>query len=137
MGIFQKRSTHSLLQSVVAASVDIATVAGIATGWSAHSCATETKVDHVVHTGYTKLLFVEQLQMPRADMQLLCHFADGPWKFRGVISDPEYCHNLMQLLTWETSLWTGASRSCNHARAEACTDQSDGNDNAVIAQLRA
>lgn len=51
------------------------------------------------------------------------------------ISDPEYCHNLMQLLTWETSLWTGASRSCNHARAEACTDQSDGNDNAVIAQL--
>ena len=39
MGIFQKRSTHSLLHSVVAASVDIATVAGIATGWSARSCA--------------------------------------------------------------------------------------------------
>ena len=47
-------------------------------------CLAETKVDHVVHTGYTKLLFVEQLQMPGADMQLLCHFADGPRKLRGV-----------------------------------------------------
>jgi len=51
------------------------------------------------------------------------------------IADPEYCHNLIQLLTWETSLWTGTSRSFHHAGAEDCIAQSDKNDNPVIAQL--
>ncbi len=51
------------------------------------------------------------------------------------ISDPEYCRNLMQLLTWETSLWTGTSRSFHHAGADDCFGQSDENDSPVTDQL--
>lgn len=51
------------------------------------------------------------------------------------VSDPEYCHNLMQLLTWETSLRTGTSRSFHHAGVDDCVDQSDENDNPVTTQL--
>lgn len=31
------------------------------------------------------------------------------------VSDPDYCHNLIQLLTWETSQWSGTSRLFRHA----------------------
>lgn len=51
------------------------------------------------------------------------------------VSDPEYCHNLIQLLTWETSLRTGTSRSIRHARADDRADLSGENDNPVTAQL--
>ncbi len=51
------------------------------------------------------------------------------------ISDPEYCHNLMQLLTWETSLRTGTSRTCHYARSEEDAVETDANDNPTISQL--
>ena len=51
------------------------------------------------------------------------------------ISDPDYCHNLIQLLTWETSLWTGTSRSFHHAKTDGCTNESNENSNSVTAQL--
>ncbi len=49
------------------------------------------------------------------------------------VSDPDYCHNLIKLLTWETSLWTGTSRIYHHAVAEY--DSKQPNDNIVISQL--
>lgn len=45
-------------------------------------CLAESEINDVVHTRNSKLLFVEQLQMPLADVQLLCHFTDCPWKLR-------------------------------------------------------
>lgn len=51
------------------------------------------------------------------------------------VSDPEYCHNLMQLLTWETSLQTGTSRSFHHAEAHSWSDPSDGDNSPATAQL--
>lgn len=36
--------------------------------------------DDIIHTGNTKLLFIEQLQMARANVQLLCHFTDSSCK---------------------------------------------------------
>ncbi|MCI8316437.1 MAG: helix-turn-helix transcriptional regulator [Lachnospiraceae bacterium] len=52
-----------------------------------------------------------------------------------LISDPDYCHNLIQLLTWETSLWTGTSRSFHHAKADDCANQSNESNSPVISQL--
>lgn len=51
------------------------------------------------------------------------------------IADPDYCHNLIQLLTWETSLLTGTSRAFHHAKTDGCTNQSKKNNNPVITQL--
>lgn len=51
------------------------------------------------------------------------------------VSDPDYCHNLMQLLTWETSLWTGTSRSFHHAGTNGCALQSGENNHTIITQL--
>lgn len=34
------------------------------------------------------------------------------------VSDPEYCHNLIQMLTWETSQWIPSSRADRHASAD-------------------
>ncbi len=51
------------------------------------------------------------------------------------ISDPDYCHNLIQLLTWETSLWTGTSRSFHHAKADDSANQPCRNDTQITAQL--
>lgn len=49
------------------------------------------------------------------------------------VSDLDYCHNLIQLLTWETSQRTGTSRLRQHADMEAAADHID--ENMVISQL--
>lgn len=49
------------------------------------------------------------------------------------ISDPDYCHNLIQLLTWETSQRTGTSRVYRHAKTEDTIDHID--ENMIISQL--
>lgn len=49
------------------------------------------------------------------------------------VSDLDYCHNLIQLLTWETSQWTGTSRLCRHASTEDVVDYID--ENMGISQL--
>lgn len=41
-------------------------------------CLAEPEINNVIHTGISKLSFVKQLQMTRANVQLLCHFVDGP-----------------------------------------------------------
>lgn len=49
------------------------------------------------------------------------------------VSDPDYCHNLIQLLTWETSQSAGTSRLCHHAKTAPNTGHID--ENIVISQL--
>ena len=50
-----------------------------------------------------------------------------------LVSDPDYCHNLIQLLTWETSQWTGTPRFCHHVMTGNTAGYTD--DNMVISQL--
>ena len=51
------------------------------------------------------------------------------------ISDPDYCHNLIQLLTWETSRLSGTSRIYHYAKSEYNQEQMSKNDTSVISQL--
>ena len=44
----------------------------------------QPEVDNIIHTGNAKLMLVQQLQMPHAQMQVLRHFADAPRKLRRV-----------------------------------------------------
>lgn len=51
------------------------------------------------------------------------------------VSDPDYCHRLFQLLTWETSLETGASKAYRHIITSAYANPAAMQDNPVLSQL--
>lgn len=51
------------------------------------------------------------------------------------VSDSDYCHNLIQLLTWETSQWKGTARECHHAGTDTLSDSATNQENLIISQL--
>lgn len=51
------------------------------------------------------------------------------------VSDPDYCHNLIQLLTWETSQLDGTAREYHYAGSEVIPDTEYEQGNLIISQL--
>ena len=51
------------------------------------------------------------------------------------VSDPDYCHNLIQLLTWETSKRIGSAREYRHAGTDTLSISASDTENLIISQL--